>query len=235
MYWRSFKAVFVLLCLVVLVSTYSGRTSAATAEKNTPDTFPSRTKPLLIDQKEQRVLLYTEVNKKSLSENNPHWGIVFKDGKLAGKAIFSAYAAPLDFHDALIKIGARPGNNLSVHRNGQYVGGDRLAVSATWPGLNRELTLQEIFSDRTGHGFDIRFGGNRGAALEAKTGCILCLESCPIAITSNAAYPSIGTFKRLFSPNSLFKGRPDTLPKVDHHPVIFVFRLASPGYGPASY
>ncbi len=231
---RSSKGVSFLVCLVVLVSMCLGSPFAATVEKNIPDTFPSRVKPLWIDKKDRRVLLYTELNQRSLSESNPHWGIVFKDGKLAGKSIFSAYSAPLDFHDALVKIGARPGNNLSVHRNGQYVGGDRLAVSVTWPGLNRQLTLREVIFDSTGHGFDIRFGGNRGAALEAQTGCILCLESCPIAITSNAAYPAIGTFKRLISPNSLFKGRPETLPNVDHHPVIFIFRLASPGLSPVS-
>lgn len=230
MRWRSgliFKARFLPLGLIILVIIFLGGSIAATADKK-PSSFPSPGRPLLINIKERTVLLYTEINRKYLVETNPHWGIVFKGGKLADKAIVRSYAAPPDFYDALIKIGARPGNNLAPDRFGETVKGDRFAVTATWPGLNRELTMGEIFCDATGRGFDIRFGGNRERAIKENTGCLLCLESCPISITSNAAYPTIGTVKRLFSPNSRFKGRSDNLPNVDHHPVIFIFCLAGP-------
>jgi hypothetical protein len=168
------------------------------------------------------------MNRKYLAETNPHWGIVFKGGKLADKAIFRSYAAPRDFYDALTQIGAHPGNNLTADRFGETVKGDRLLVGVTWPGLTRELSLDSIISDSAGRGFDIRFGGNRERAIKENTGCLLCLESCPISITSNAAYPTIGTVKRLFSPNSRFKGRSDKLPEADHPTVIFVFRLLGP-------
>jgi len=198
------------------------------ASGNTRALFPTPQKPLLIDTKERQVLLYTEISLKNLSETNSHWGIVSASGKLADKAIFKAYASPSDFYDALVGIGARPGNNLNLRSRGDKVAGDRLVVSATWPGLGKELPLSAIVSDATGRGFDIRFGGNRERAVKEKTGCILCLESCPISITSNAAYPTSGPAKRLFSPNSQFRGRSDVLPNVAHHPVIFIFRMLNP-------
>lgn len=186
--------------------------------------LPTPQKPLWVDKEERRVLLYTELNRKYLSVTNPHWGIVSMQGKLADKAIFKAYASPADFYNALVGIGAHPGNNLNLESRGEKVAGDRLVVSATWPGLGKELPLSKIVSDSTGRGFDIRFGGNLERAAQEKTGCILCLESCPISITSNAVYPAIGPVKRLFSPNSQFKGRSDILPDMDHQPVIFIFR-----------
>ena len=48
---------------------------------------------------------------------------------------------------------------------------------------------------------------------EEQTGCITCLESCPIGITSNAAYPAISSLKRMISPNSQFKGKAEKLPR----------------------
>ena len=213
--------------LIILAAIFLCRSVMATS-LNSPSSFPTPSHPLLVDKKDRKVLLYTEINQKNLWETNPHWGIVFQGGKLADKGIFRSYAAPLDFYDALIQIGARPGNNLTPDRFGETVKGDRLAVSATWPGLNRELTMGDIFDDAKGRGFDIRFGGNRERAKKENTGCILCLESCPIAITSNTAYPTISTVKRFFSPNSRFKGRSDRVPTGDRQPVIFVFHLPGP-------
>ncbi len=188
--------------------------------------YPTKTNPLVIDGKGKRVLIYTEVHEMNVHQSNIHWGIVFKDGKFQDRAILRAYANQLDFHDALIKIGAKPGNNLIKDTIGKYIEGDVLDVKATWPGLGRELTLDEIFHDQTGKGFQIRFGGNRKASEEQHTGCITCLESCWISISSNARYPQTGAIKRFIDPNSRFKGQADVLPS-DGNPVIVLYRVAS--------
>lgn len=188
--------------------------------------YPTKINPLVIDGKGKRVLIYTEVNEMNVHQSNVHWGIVFKDGKFQDRAILRAYANQLDFHDALIKIGAKPGNNLAKDTIGKYIEGDTLDVKATWPGLNKELCLHEIFSDQTGKGFKIKFGGNRKASEEHNTGCITCLESCWISISSNANYPQTGAIKRFIDPNSRFMGRADTLPG-DGKPVIVIYRLAN--------
>jgi len=181
---------------------------------------------LIIDEKGKRVLIYTEVHEMNVHQWNVHWGVVFKDGKFQDRAILRAYTNQLDFHDALIKIGAKPGNNLNKDTVGKYVEGDLLDIKATWPGLGRELTLNDIFVDEKGKEFNIRFGGNRKASEEKQTGCITCLESCWISISSNSNYPQTGSIKRFINPNSHFKGRADVLPE-DGKPVILIYKVAS--------
>jgi hypothetical protein len=188
--------------------------------------LPTKDNPLIIDKEGKRVLIYTEVNGKKLQETNPHWGVVFKDGKYGDKAILRAYANHLAFHDALVEIGAKPGNNLAKDVLDVPVEGAVLEMTATWPGLGKELKPGDIFYDKNGKGFEIRFGGNRKASEENNTGCITCLESCWISIASNAKYPNISGAKRQETPNSLFKGKEDVLPG-DGKPVILIYRLVS--------
>lgn len=187
--------------------------------------LPSRSEPLRVDSLNKRVLLYTEINLQSFNQTNPHWGVVYQGGKLNDKAILRAFCRPQDFHDALLQIGAKPGNNLTLRSSGEVIGGDDLLVSVTWPGLSRPLSLADILEDSSGKGFRIRFGGNRQRAVEEQTGCLTCLESCPIGITSNAAYPAISSWKRFLSPNSLFKGKTETLPGREGAPIILIYRI----------
>jgi hypothetical protein len=187
--------------------------------------LPDKAHPLNIDLNKRQVLLYTEVNQKNRDKTNPHWGVVCRGGKLSDKGILSAYATPEAFHAALLQIGARPGNNLALDQTNTFVQGDELSVSVIRPDLGKTFTLGDIFFDQTGKGFQIRFGGNLERAVKEKTGCITCLESCPIGITSNAAYPAISSWKRFFSPNSLFKGKTENLPVQTGAPVILIYRL----------
>jgi len=188
--------------------------------------LPTRENPLVVDKEGKRVLIYTEVNEMNVHQSNVHWGVVFKDGRFQDRAILRSWANQLAFHDALLAIGARPGNNLNKDTLGRYVAGDALDVRATWPGLGKELRLEEIFSETGGKGFNIHFGGNRTASAAQNTGCITCLESCWISITSNAAYPQTGSIKRFVNPNARFQGRAATLPK-DGQPVILIYRVRS--------
>lgn len=234
---RFLKAIVVGLCIAGLFSISGLRVYAASSEKSDhkapsktmaseSQVFPTKENPLMIDEKGKRVLIYTEVHEMNVHQSNVHWGVVFKEGRFQDRAILRAYANHLDFHDALIKIGAKPGNNLNKETVGKYVEGDILDVKATWPGLGKELSLNEIFVDEAGKGFKIKFGGNRKASEEQKTGCITCLESCWISISSNTNYPQTGSLKRFLNPNSRFKGRADVLPG-DGKPVILIYRVDS--------
>jgi len=196
--------------------------TAASAAVN----FPTRDTPLVVDEKMRRVLIYTEVNEMNVHQFNVHWGVVFKDGRFQDRAILRAYANQLDFHDALVKIGAKPGNNLNKETIGSFVEGDTLDVKATQPGLGKEVSLNDIFFDEQGKPFHIKFGGNRKASEEQKTGCITCLESCWISISSNAQYPQTGAIKRFINPNSRFRGKTETLPG-DGKPVILIYSVAN--------
>lgn len=188
------------------------------------ENLPTKENPLVIDETGKRVLIYTEVHEMNVHQSNVHWGIVFKDGKFQDRAILRAYSNQLDFHDALIKIGAKPGNNLNKDTIGNFVEGDTLEVKATWPELGKEVGLNNIFVDEKGKGFLITFGGNRNASEAEKTGCITCLESCWISITSNSNYPQTGPMKRFIHPNSKFKGRAEILPG-NTKPVIVIYSV----------
>ncbi len=187
------------------------------------DFLPNKETPLLIDEKDKKVLIYTELNVMHLYQPTVHWGVVFKDGRFGDRAILKAYVNQLDFYDALIKIGAIPGNNLNKDSVGKYVEGDELEVTALVDG--KEYSLKQIFEDSTGKGFKIRFGGNRRASEEQKTGCITCLESCWISITSNAVYPMTNSIQRFILPNSHFKGNKEILPTKDGYPIILIYKL----------
>lgn len=213
---RSIAALLVVLALFA-------PTGVARAKEGA---LPTKENPLIVDKRGKRVLIYTEVNELNAHQSNVHWGVVFKDGRFQDRAILRSWASQLAFHDALLSIGAKPGNNLNKNTIGKYVAGDVLDIMATWPGLGRELRLDEIFSESGGKGFKIRFGGNRIAAAEQKTGCITCLESCWVSISSNSSYPQIGSMKRFINPNARFKGKAESLPK-DGRPVILIYRIGS--------
>jgi hypothetical protein len=196
--------------VATLIISWAGNVLAADRD----DPFlPSRSTPLRIDSINKRVLIYAEVNPKSFDQSNSHWGVVYQGGKLKDRAILLGFCTPQAFFDALLQIGARPGNNLTLRSSGETVQGEELTVTVVIPGQNKILSLSDILEDSSGKGFQIHFGGNRQRAMEEQTGCITCLESCPIGITSNAAYPAISSFKRMMSPNSKFKGQAEKLPR----------------------
>lgn len=214
------KIPYISTLILLLISLLMPSSALAFEAQN----LPTKENPLTINEKEKKVMIYTEVHGKNVHQYNTHWGVVFKDGKLQDKAILKSYVSPKDFYDALIKIGAKAGDNLNKDTNNRFVEGDMLDIRATWQDLGKELALSEIFEDTEGKGFLIKFGGNRKSSEEHKTGCITCLESCWIAITSNAKYPQISDFKRLVSPNSKFRGKANILPS-DGRPVILIYRL----------
>jgi hypothetical protein len=193
-----------------------------------PASLPTKAHPLFIDLKKRQVLLYTEVNPKNWNKTNPHWGVVYQGGKLKDKAILSAFCTPGEFHEALMQIGTRPGNNLTLNQTDTLVEGDEVTISVLRPDLNKSFSLEDILFDQIGKGFHIRFGGNLERAIKEKTGCITCLESCPVGITSNAAYPTIGPWKRFHSPSSLFKGKTENLPAIKGASVILIYELIHP-------
>jgi hypothetical protein len=186
--------------------------------------LPTKTHPLLIDAKNRQVLIYTEILFKNWDKANPHWGVVFRGGKLWDKAILSAFCTPQEFYEALVQIGARPGNNPALDQSGTVVQGEELSVSVIRPGQAKSFSLADLIFDQTGKGFCIRFGGNIEIAARERTGCITCLESCPVGITSNAVYPTISSWKRFYSPNSMFKGKTEILPAQEGLPFILIYQ-----------
>ena len=163
----------------------------------------------------QSLTIYTQVNGKYFTEPSRH-GIVFKDGSNGEKCILRGLCSEKDFYAALLSIGAEPADKLVVgvaQPDGTaFVEGQKLDVTVSWEGSNGEIPWSDIMKTGDGKPYvsDFRFGGNIKAAYAKNTGCILCIESCPVGITSNAAY-AYGVVES--TKTEQFYGNADDLPE----------------------
>lgn len=214
-----------LLGSILIVSLAGCGASQTTQEKAVPPTTEqeqaaqvSKTNPIIVDKVAKTVKMYTEVNGKYFVEPTRH-GIVFKDGSNGEKSILKGWGNQNDFYNALIDIGAKPGNNLTLETVAA-VQGDPLDVTITWNGAGKEISLYDAVIDSQNKKADFRFGGNQDRAKSIKTGCILCLDSCPVGITSDATYPQ----KSFDNKQVEFRGNKAVLP-ADGTPVVVTFKL----------
>ena len=87
--------------------------------------------------------------------------------------------------------------------------GDLLDVTVTWTGAKKNYTLDQVITDSNHKPILVRFGGNISRSLMKNTGCLICLDSCPVGICSNSSYTygAVETRKEV-----QFKGNKDVLP-----------------------
>ena len=125
--------------------------------------------------------------------------VVWKEGKAAPAALFQAEVTDLQALDALERLGAKPGNGLGMatwddrkdaksKAPDQVIAGPPVEILVRVPGRPEPLTLGQILEDPGGRGFDMRFGGHRANIPKWKSGCVVCLYSCPGSKVGNARY-----------------------------------------------
>lgn len=168
--------------------------------------------------------------------------IVWKDGRAADAALFRAEVTDVQVLDALEKLGARPGNALPMatweerkdkgsKAPDQVIAGPPVEILVKVPGHRKPLTLDRILTDPGGRGFEMRLGGHRANIPHWKSGCVVCLYSCPGSKVGNARY----TVRDYVEEKTRFRVRPGVLPE-DGSRVSIVFRLpeaaAAPGGAP---
>lgn len=112
--------------------------------------------------------------------------IVNEEGGNAEKALFTTPALTKDFYDALKQLGAEDGNNIALDAENGIIEGTDLEVNVENDGVTESFA--ELFTASEARDLQIRFGGNLEVNQQYATGCVMCLESCPAGITSNAAY-----------------------------------------------
>ncbi|MGK0467938.1 YdjY domain-containing protein [Clostridium sp.] len=213
------KKLMALLSIIILtVSLAVGCSSNKVAEET--KTVEKADKLMVVDTDKKEIRMQTEVNAKYFTETTRH-GVVFKDGSNGEKSVLRGLVSQLDFHQALLDIGAKPGDNLKLEdmKKAVAVDGDKIDVFVTWEGLEKEIPFNDIIKSSDAKPMDIRFGGNLESAKAKNTGCVLCLDSCAVGITSNANYVtgSSDTVK--------FYGNEEILPE-DGTRVTVVFKLA---------
>ncbi|NMD71361.1 hypothetical protein HHO41_13735 [Bacillus sp. DNRA2] len=184
-------------------------------------------KPIFVDEKNKVVKVYATVNGKYLVTPTRH-GLNWVEGKYGDQAVLKGYGNPLDFHDALIKIGGVPAvekggdttKEFEETPEGKFIKGDQVAVKITWEGAKKEYDINEVMLDSTGKKLEYHFGGNYDTQDLKMTGCYMCFDSCPAGITSNASHP-VGTFE---SGAAEFHGNPEVLP-ADGTPVVLTYSI----------
>jgi len=158
--------------------------------------------------------------------------IVWKDGRAAGAALFQAEVTDAEVLDALERLGAKPGNALgmatwderkdaSSKAPDQVIAGPPVEVLVRVPGRPALVTLDQILEDPGGRGFDMRFGGHRANIPKWKSGCIVCLYSCPGSKVGNARY----TVRDWEKETTRFRVKKDAPLPEDGKRVGIVFRL----------
>lgn len=157
--------------------------------------------------------------------------IVWHEGRASHASLFRAEVTDVQVLDALEKLGAKPGNALGMETweerksseskaPDKVIEGPQVEILVRGPGRKKPLTLPEILEDPGGRGFDMRFGGHRENIPKWKSGCIVCLYSCPGSKVGNARY----TVRDYEKEATRFRVRPGVLPE-DGSRVTLVFRL----------
>jgi hypothetical protein len=130
-----------------------------------------------------------------------HHAIVWKGGRAKRWALFAADVSDHDVRVALDSIGARRGENLkpeawtrredpSNPEPDRRVEGTPIQVLVSWKGSPGAVPLSTLISEekQTAPRFDFRYGGNEAWQKEFRSGCIVCLYSCPGGAIGNHAH-----------------------------------------------
>ncbi|MDR3566546.1 MAG: YdjY domain-containing protein [Syntrophobacteraceae bacterium] len=175
--------------------------------------------PLVVDKESGTVSFLAEVNGKYFFDSTRH-AAVFKGGTNGDKGVFIGLVTPKAFYSALLEVGAKPGENMTPeNKEKTVVKGDLLDVTVTWKGAKKNYTLDQVITDSNHKPIQVRFGGNMARALKKNTGCLICLDSCPVGICSNASY----TYGAVETRGQVrFTGNKDVLPPDGTRVVISV-------------
>ncbi len=219
-YSVSWKKGLAALCLLA-VAGLSGCDQKENAAAKVEYDGLSNSQPLRVDANNHTVTMLVQINGRFLTDDTRH-GIVFKDGSNGHKSLFMGYATPKAFYEALKEAGGTPGENMTMdNKETTHVTGSKLDISVNWQGAAKAYSFDEVIVDSNGKKLDMRFGGNLTAAEEKKTGCLVCLDSCPVGIVSNATYTYGAVEKR---GEVKFKGNASVLP-ADNTPATVTFKI----------
>ncbi len=168
--------------------------------------LPLAEPPLVVDEAKREVRVYGRIfphrfNEARGGDARFHL-LAWKEGTSGSKALVETPVDDRDFYEALLQIGAEPGNNLSWsswaqrHLAGspapeRKVEGSPLLLTLFWEGSSPGLPLHRAFRHKGEQDLFFRFGGNRRTESfwllwARRPGCLVCLYSCPVGKVSNA-------------------------------------------------
>jgi hypothetical protein len=151
---------------------------------------------------------------------------------MAHAALLRADVTDRQVLEALQSLGAVAGDNLpmaawekrkdlSDPAPDTAIAGTPLEVLLRLPGRDDLVPLAAVLEDPAGRGLDFRFGGNAANIPRWKSGCIVCLYSCPGSKVGNARY----TVRDYEGKVTRFRVKPGSVPEEGAR-IGVVFRLA---------
>jgi hypothetical protein len=129
-----------------------------------------------------------------------HHAVVWSGGGARKWALFVADASDHDVRIALDSLGAKRGENLSAEswneRDNEQsrepdkrVEGTPIDVFVEFGGARHSLAELIAEKDRRVPALDFRYGGNERFQKDFRSGCIICLYSCPGGAVGNHSHP----------------------------------------------
>ncbi len=145
--------------------------------------------------------------------------VVSKDGRMARAALLQADVSDAQVLEAFQSLRATPGNNLPMEaweerKNPKdpaadtVIAGPAVEVLLRLPARADLVPLASVLEDSGGRGLEMRFGGNAANIPKWKSGCIVCLYSCPGSKIGNARY----TVRDYTKDATRFRAKPASLP-----------------------
>ena len=166
--------------------------------------FFSTTPSLQVDRANREVRITASVQPGAMDRLfgvRGHHLIVWKEGGAHEHALFVSDASDHDVRAALDSLGARRGENLTPAswnaRNDAHnpepdkrVEGTAVEVFVEWPSHPR-VPVASLIREKNAPAprLDFRYGGNERWQKEFRSGCIVCLYSCPGGAVGNHAHP----------------------------------------------
>jgi hypothetical protein len=130
-----------------------------------------------------------------------HHAIVWKEGRAKTWALFASDASDHEVRLALDSLGAHRGENLTPAtwnerenpknpEPDKRVAGTAVDVFVEWPGSHGPVPLARLLAEKgqPQPKIDLRYGGNERWQKDFKSGCIVCLYSCPGGAIGNHAH-----------------------------------------------
>jgi hypothetical protein len=165
-----------------------------------------------------------------------HHAIVWKGGKSKTWALFVSEASDHDVRAALDSLGAHAGENLTPdtwnarkdpdnHEPDKRVEGTPVSVYVEWNGSGGRVPLAKLIDEslRTKPLLDFRYGGNEKYQKDFKSGCIVCLYSCPGGAIGNHAH----TIRDYVRDGVVYASIPERLPPAGTK-VTIILKLEAP-------
>lgn len=182
--------------------------------------------PMVVDKDAGAIYYLAQVNGEYFTMPTRH-GIVYKAGSNGEKAVLRGLGDEKELYKAMDGLGWAHGDNLTAEDmkaapgEGKAIEGDQLDITIAWDGHDPIPFGDAIKASDGAFKADWRFGGNLKSAEKNNTGCVVCLDSCPTGIISDAAYPT-GTFN---NGTTTFTGNSEVLP-ADGTAIYVTFKKA---------